>query len=123
MEAISMDLRKRVITDCDAGMRTRQVASKYDVSESWVRRLKQRRRETGSIEPLPWNGGRPLSLSPEQEERLRKLVKQYPDATVDELHKRLRVKCCRSTIHESMRRLGQSFKKNHSAPRSGSAQT
>ena len=114
MEAISMDLRKRVIADCDAGIGTRRVASKYKVSESWVRRLKQRRRETGSIEPLPWNGGRPLRLSAEQEERLRKLVEQYPDATIDELHKRLRVRCCRSTIHETMRRMGLSHKKNHS---------
>ena len=114
MEAISMDLRKRVMADCDAGMGTGQVATKYRVSESWVRRLKQRRRESGSIEPLPWNGGRPLRLSQQQEERLRQLVEQDPDATIDELHKRLRIKCCRSTIHESMRRLGLSHKKNRS---------
>ena len=57
MEAISLDLRKRVVADCDAGMKTGQVAAKYGVSGSWVRRLKQRRRETGSIEALPWNGG------------------------------------------------------------------
>ena len=113
MEAISLDLRKRVVADCDAGMKTGQVAAKYGVSGSWVRRLKQRRRETGSIEALPWNGGRPLRISGQQEERLKKLAEQNPDATVDELHKRSRLNCCRSTIHESMRRLGLSHKKNH----------
>ena len=51
MDSYSMDLRKRVLADCDAGRSTRQVAMKYRVSESWVRRLKQRRRESGEIAP------------------------------------------------------------------------
>lgn len=113
MEAISMDLRELVIADCDAGMKTGKVAEKYKVSTAWVRRLKQRQRETGSIEPLPWNGGRRCKLTEKQQERLRNLVKNNPGATIDELHKRMRVKCCRSTIHESMRRLGLSYKKSH----------
>ena len=51
MKAYSLDLRQRVLKDVDAGMSTREVATKYDVSESWVRRLKQRLRETGEIGP------------------------------------------------------------------------
>ena len=47
MKSYSIDLRSRILEDCDAGMTTRVVATKYRVSESWVRRLKQRRRETG----------------------------------------------------------------------------
>ena len=53
MKPYSTDLRVRVLEDCDAGMPTASVAAKYRVSESWVRRLKQRRRETGSIAPRP----------------------------------------------------------------------
>ena len=49
MDSYSIDLRKRVLEDCDAGSSTRQVALKYRVSESWVRRLKQRQRELGEI--------------------------------------------------------------------------
>ena len=49
MRAYSMDLRRRVLTDCDAGMKTKAVAEKYGVSRTWVRWLKQRRRETGQI--------------------------------------------------------------------------
>ena len=44
MEAYSMDLRKRVLKDCDAGLGTLAVSVKYDVSPAWIRRLKQRRR-------------------------------------------------------------------------------
>ena len=53
MRAYSMDLRERVLHDSDAGMQAAAVASKYHVSASWVRRLKQRRRETGS-KPRRW---------------------------------------------------------------------
>lgn len=40
MSAYSMDLRRRVLEDCDSGMEARQVAVKYRVSESWIRRLR-----------------------------------------------------------------------------------
>ena len=51
MRAYSMDLRERVLHESDAGMQAAAVASKYRVSASWVRRLKQRRRETGEVAP------------------------------------------------------------------------
>lgn len=40
MKAYSMDLRQRVIDDCDASISTKLVAEKYGVSPAWVRRLK-----------------------------------------------------------------------------------
>lgn len=46
-----MDLRERVLTDCDAGMEVRQAAVKYRGSESRIRRLKLRRRESGEVSP------------------------------------------------------------------------
>lgn len=51
MRAYSMDLRQRVIDACDSGLGTSEVAETFSVSQAWVRRLKQRRRETGSIGP------------------------------------------------------------------------
>jgi len=49
MEPYPTEMRKRILADCDAGMGTRAAALKYLVSASWVRRLKQRRRENGEI--------------------------------------------------------------------------
>lgn len=49
MATYSMDIRTRVLQDSDAGMTAHAVAEKYRVSASWVRRLKQRRRESGEI--------------------------------------------------------------------------
>ena len=49
MAPYSMDLRTRVLADCDAGLAAKEVAAKFRVSRSWVNRLVQRRRETGEV--------------------------------------------------------------------------
>jgi Mor family transcriptional regulator len=51
MKADSKGLRQRVLADCDEGLEIRQVAVKYRVSESWIRRLRQRRREKQTTRP------------------------------------------------------------------------
>ncbi len=51
MEAYSKEFRRDVLRACDAGGGTREVALKFDVSESWVRRTKQERREQGKLAP------------------------------------------------------------------------
>jgi transposase len=51
MEAYSKEFRRDVLAACDAGGGTRVVALKFDVSESWVRRVKQERREQGKTAP------------------------------------------------------------------------
>ena len=52
MEAYSKEFRRDVLRACDAGEGTRAVAVRFDVSESWVRRIKQERRELGKTAPL-----------------------------------------------------------------------
>ncbi len=51
MEAYSKEFRRDVLAACDAGGGTREVAVRFNVSESWVRRIKQERREQGKIAP------------------------------------------------------------------------
>jgi transposase len=51
MDAYSKEFRRQVLAACDAGGGTREVALRFDVSESWVRRIKQDRRECGKTEP------------------------------------------------------------------------
>ena len=52
MEAYSKEFRRDVLRACDAGDGTRAVALQFNVSESWVRRVKQQRREQGRTAPL-----------------------------------------------------------------------
>jgi transposase len=90
MKAYSLDLRVRVLADCDAGLGTMTVARKYRVSDSWVRNLKRRRRETGEVGPRQQRVSHATKLDAHQE-RLRQMVTQQPDATLLELQRRLGV--------------------------------
>jgi transposase len=49
MKAYSKEFRRDVFAACDAGVGTRVVAVRFGVSESWVRRIKQDRRESGKL--------------------------------------------------------------------------
>ncbi|MCP4942811.1 MAG: hypothetical protein GY924_12620 [Planctomycetaceae bacterium] len=51
MKVYSKEFRRDVLAACDAGDGTREVALRFDVSESWVRRVKQERREQGRTAP------------------------------------------------------------------------
>ena len=110
MKAFSLDLRECVLADCDAGMRTGLVAQKYRVSSSWVRRLKQRRRETGQIGPRQQRHGPARKLSGHEQELL-ELVEQQPDASAAELAPRLSIDASRATVDRELRRLGLTFKR------------
>jgi len=110
MKAYSQDLRERVFADRDAGEPTAAVARRYRVSPAWVRRLMQRRRETGEIAPRP-KPPRPAKLAPHRD-RLRALVAEKSDRTLAELRDLLGVDCCLATIHNELRRLRLSFKKS-----------
>jgi transposase len=122
MRAYSMDLRERVLKDCDAGMGTRAVAAKYAVSESWVRRLKQRRREDGSIAPRAATPGPKPALAPHAD-RLRQLVRDHPGLTAAEYRDRLGVRASPLTVWRMLRRLGLTFKKSPSGRPSRIART
>lgn len=88
MKAYSIDLRQRILQDCDEGMTTRFVALKYRGSDSWVRRLKQCRHETGEVAPR-----RLVRKSPakwlEYADELHACIEQQPDITLHELRAKL----------------------------------
>ena len=51
MKPYSTEFRGEVLAACDANEGTRVVAVRFQVSESWVRLIKQQRRETGQVAP------------------------------------------------------------------------
>ncbi len=118
-KAYSMDLRQRVIADCDAGMGSTAAARKYAVSPAWVRRLKQHRRERGDIAPR--HGGHyPRQFD---RDRLAQLVQEQPDATLMELRDALGVNVSISAICVALKQLRLTFKKSRSTRRSRTAPT
>lgn len=122
MRAYSMDLRERVLADCDAGIGTQAVAQKYRVSRAWVRRLKQRRREEGRIGPRPCRNPRRPALEAHAG-RLAELVRETPDATLAERRQKLAVSVSLPTLCRALQSLKLSFKKKSCTPRSRTAPT
>src|SRR5262249_10912452 len=90
---------------------------------AWVRRLLQRRRQSGSLAPRPHAGGTPPALDPGRRRRLVALVAEHPDATLAELRDRLHTAAHVSTIHRALARLGLTSKKKPCTPPSAPAPT
>lgn len=83
MEPYSKEFRRDLLAACDAGGGTREVALRFNVSESWVRRVKQERREQGKVAPLTTRNHR-KSWEPYTEWLLAKLDER-PDIYLREL--------------------------------------
>lgn len=111
MAAYSMDLRRRVLQEWDAGMNAKAVAEKYRVSRAWVHRLVQRRRETGQITPRKQTRWRPLLLAGHIDQ-LRALIAAQPDRTLVELRAALQTPVGLATIWRAIERLDLTVKKN-----------
>ena len=106
MNAYSQDLGERILDTVQRGDGSlRQIAHRFLVSVSFITRPLQPHRSTGSLEPRPHGGGNPAALGPEDLEQLRELVRQQPDARLDELRQRLGVSCSLMTISLALRKL------------------
>lgn len=112
MKPYSQDLRTHIIDAIDQHDGSlREIARRFRVSLSFVVRLLQRRRNTGSIDPKPHGGGRLPALDDNQLTRLRELVSQQPDATLKELRERLGVNCSLAALCRALKKLGITRKK------------
>ena len=105
MRPYSLDLRERIVAAIDRGEHSlRQIAHLFSVSLSFLVRLLQRRRATGSVQPKSHGGGPTPKLDAAAVERLRALVRQQPDATLTELRDRLGIPCHLATIARVLRK-------------------
>jgi transposase len=112
MTPYSQDLRQRIVETARRGDGTlSQIAERFLVSVSFVTRLLQLHRRTGSVEPRPHGGGHPAVLTPEDLERLRDLIGERPDATLEECREHLGSSCSLATICRALSRLGLPRKK------------
>jgi transposase len=112
MTPYSRDLRQRIVeTVLRRDGTIDQIAQRFLVSVSFVTRLLQLYRRTGSVEPRPHGGGNPAVLTPEDLERLRALIDDRPDATLEECREHLGSSCSLATISRALSRLGLPRKK------------
>jgi transposase len=117
----SEDLRERIVRAVEGGLSRNAAAKRFDVSVSCVVKLMQRWTMRGSVAPDPVGGGEPV-LAP-HEERVRALVAETPDATLDELLSRLAavgITTSRPALCRFLRARGITRKKSRPTPRSRS---
>jgi len=90
MQADSLDLRQRVVAAYENGVETiLEVAERFEVSDSFIKKLLRRKRTTGTIAPVGHRGGQPRRLSDKHRKWLLKTVLAEPDITLSELQERL----------------------------------
>jgi transposase len=122
MRTYSMDLRERVVAAYDGKTGTQEeVAVRFDVSVSWLKKLLRFRRATGSIAPKPHGGGWTPKFSGGRLEELKWAVAQDPGATLEELLERSKVKASIMAVHRALVRLDCRRKKSRSMPQNKNA--
>jgi transposase len=112
MKPLSNDLRQRILDAVDnrEGSR-RKLAARFAVNVSTITRLLQLRRQTGSSEPRPHGGGVAPALDKDALERLRGLVEETPDATLESLKQGLGISGSRMIVCRALQKLGLPLKK------------
>jgi transposase len=112
-------LRRRILELYDRGLQTKQIAEQLMVCPAGARRVKQRRND-----PPKKVGGGHFKLDTQACQTLVGWVEQKPDATLEELRKRvaaeLNIAVSIGTIWNTLRRLKLSRKKSRSRPASRS---
>jgi transposase len=121
MKAYSPEFRRDVLAACDANEGTRAVALRFGVSESWVRRVKQERRELGKVTPIRTRKRTPKWLA--EADRIRQAIDEKPDRTLVELKAYLKTPLSIQTLSRALRELKLTFKKKSWSPRNKTVPT
>jgi transposase len=121
--AYSMEFRRAVAKAYDECGSLIEVAEQFGCSESWVRRLIQRRRETGSLEPRPLKLPDNNKLDDADLEQLAELIRKTPDLTLGELAATLKTKVSVPTVWRATQTLDLTLKKSPSSPPSRTGRT
>ena len=108
----SKEFRREVLSACDSGMGTQEVALKFKVSESWVRRIKQERREQGKTAPKLTRDRAPEWLVYKDE--IIAIYESKPDTTLAELKEKLGTDLSVATLCTALKTLKLTFKKKSS---------
>lgn len=112
-----MDLRCRVAASYAKNKSSAATAAQHGVSESWVRRLVQREREDGSLEPRSSVRKTSQRVYDEADEAaIRALIKARPDATLAEVAEHIGKPAGTTTVWRTLERLDLPRKKSRRMP-------
>lgn len=124
MNAYSLDLRQRVVSAYEKGEGTIvDLADRFNVGQTFLKKMLRQQRETGSLERLPQRAGAKRALASEHQKWLAKVIKEQPDATLRELQDALaeeqHVEVSLPTLCRALQILRLPLKKSRRSPRRG----
>lgn len=90
MQAYSLDFRQKIVSAYENGVETIvEVAERFEVSPSFIKKMLAQSRLTGSLAPIGHRGGQPRRLADKHRKWLLKTVLDEPDITLSDLQERL----------------------------------
>ncbi len=93
MLAYSLDLRDRVVAAYEKDDATiAEIAQRFSVGQTFVKKMLRQKRETDSLERLPHKAGAKKRLSDKDRRWLAQQIKETPDLTLQELQEKLLTK-------------------------------
>ena len=123
MQPLPMRMRERIVALYEQNVPTKRIAEALGTCRSATRRIRQRLRERGTLEPKRGKTGYASGLTPEVAGRLRALVAADPGATRHALRDRLGVTVDVRTAGRWLGALGLVLKKSRSGPPSRAGPT
>lgn len=117
MQPYSLDFREKVVSAYENGVETIvEVAERFEVSPSFIKKMLAQNRLTGSVAPIGHRGGQPRRLADKHRKWLLKTVLDEPDITLSDLQERLagkkQIAVSVPTLSRELRRLNLRRKKN-----------
>ena len=116
MKPLSIDLRQRIVQAYDAKEGSKQqIAQRFAVSVSSVKKLISQRDRLGTIKPQYQNVGRKPAFNNELLRQLDELVEHRCDITLNEIKQHFAevIDCSHQAIANALERLGWGYKKKH----------
>jgi len=122
--AYSDDLRRRILEAYARAEGTEaELAQRFRVSLSYVRKIRRQLRRTGKMERIPHHPGRKPKFSEPIRERLRSWLEQQPDLTLVELQDKLgeqkQLAVSVPALWVVLRKMGLRLKKSRSTRKNG----
>lgn len=101
--------RKEILALYEEGLTTREISTRYQISESWARRVKQEHREQGKTRNATTRNRRTkwAPLIPQ----IKQAIAEQPDMTLKELKAKLGTDLHEATLCRALQKLKLTLKK------------
>jgi transposase len=99
------------------GIPVQEMVVAYRVSKSTIYKLLAQEKAEGEMKRHTNKCGRPPAVNKDELEKIKRLIVERPDITLEEIKESMRLKICLSAIHRIIRKkLGFTYKKRQYMP-------